>query len=486
MQAVSDVLAATAQSRGQRVTEFQFFEASFGALDARHVARLVASTIDLTFVIDSGGRIQQAVSLDPRLARVAREHWVGKMWVDTATVESRTKINELIAEANPEAPTRWREINQVAAGEECPLRFSAVKFEADGLIVAMGYDLQPVAQLQQKLVNAQRDLERDFQKLRDAETRYRVLFQMTAEAVLIVDAQTMKAVDANPAAAMILETTPGRLVGRSVAELVAPDSREALQSLIGGVKSTGRTEAVRVHVESAGKPFLASCAAIRSDDGLSFILRLAPLDTGARQHGPKNVAANALAQMPDGFLLAGSDRRIVDVNDAFLDMARLGHRNEAIGTTLDQWLGRTAVEGNVLLAHLKDHGRVRGFALALRGGHGTVEDVDVSAVSLQADGEVYYGFLFRCGKRNDNHDEQPLARSAEDFADLVGRLSLKGIVRETTDVIEKLCIEAALRLTGDNRAAAAEMLGLSRQSLYSKMHRHGIGDLDGAGLTDEG
>lgn len=480
MQAVSDVLAATAQSRGHKVTEFKYLEASFGALDAKKVARLVASTVDLTFVIDVNGVIQQAVALDPRLARAARENWVGKVWTETATVESRIKINELLAEANADTPTRWREINQVGTGgEEFPLRFSAVKFDSDGLIVAMGYDLQPVAQLQQKLVNAQRDLERDFQKLRDAETRYRVLFQMTAEAVLIVDSQTLKTIDANPAAAMILETTPGRLVGRIVADLVAPDSRESLQTLLAGVKSSGRTEAVRVHVESAGKPFLASCAAIRSDEGLSFMVRLAPLDTGGRHPGQTAVATQALAAMPDGFLLAGSDRRIVDVNDAFLDLARLGHRNEAIGTTLDQWLGRTAVEGNVLLAHLKDHGRVRGFALALRGGHGAVEDVDVSAVSLRANGEVYFGFLFRRAKRSEAGGDQALARSAEDFADLVGRLSLKGIVRETTDVIEKLCIEAALRLTGDNRAAAAEMLGLSRQSLYSKMHRHAIGDLDG-------
>ena len=33
-----------------------------------------------------------------------------------------------------------------------------------------------------------------------------------------------------------------------------------------------------------------------------------------------------------------------------------------------------------------------------------------------------------------------------------------------------------LELTGDNRAAAAEMLGLSRQSLYVKLKRFGVGD----------
>ena len=60
---------------------------------------------------------------------------------------------------------------------------------------------------------------------------------------------------------------------------------------------------------------------------------------------------------------------------------------------------------------------------------------------------------------------------------LVGRMSLKEIVRESTDLVERLCIEAALSFTSDNRASAAEILGLSRQSLYSKLHRHGLGNL---------
>jgi DNA-binding NtrC family response regulator len=44
-------------------------------------------------------------------------------------------------------------------------------------------------------------------------------------------------------------------------------------------------------------------------------------------------------------------------------------------------------------------------------------------------------------------------------------------------MIEKLCIEAALEITGDNRASAAEILGLSRQSLYAKLRRYGLGEL---------
>ena len=69
------------------------------------------------------------------------------------------------------------------------------------------------------------------------------------------------------------------------------------------------------------------------------------------------------------------------------------------------------------------------------------------------------------------------ARSAEQLAELVGRVPLKQLVRQTVELTERMCIEASLRLTGDNRAAAAQMLGLSRQSLYDKLHRYDLGDL---------
>jgi transcriptional regulator PpsR len=91
------------------------------------------------------------------------------------------------------------------------------------------------------------------------------------------------------------------------------------------------------------------------------------------------------------------------------------------------------------------------------------------------------GFVIRdVGRRlpADARAQKELPRSAGQMTELVGRVPLRDIVRETTDLIERLCIEAALELTSDNRASAAEMLGLSRQSLYVKLRRFGLGDLD--------
>jgi transcriptional regulator PpsR len=120
---------------------------------------------------------------------------------------------------------------------------------------------------------------------------------------------------------------------------------------------------------------------------------------------------------------------------------------------------------------------------------GSVVDVEVSAVSVTSGRDRAFGFVIRdVGRRLGGgslqaaNAERPQPRTVEQLTELVGRVPLKDLVGETTDIIERLCIEAALELTQDNRAAAAEMLGLSRQSLYVKLRRHGLGDLP----ADEG
>jgi DNA-binding NtrC family response regulator len=58
----------------------------------------------------------------------------------------------------------------------------------------------------------------------------------------------------------------------------------------------------------------------------------------------------------------------------------------------------------------------------------------------------------------------------------IGKTTLRKLVDDTVELVERHYIEAALELTGGNRTAAAELLGLSRQSLYVKLNRY---DLDG-------
>ena len=125
---------------------------------------------------------------------------------------------------------------------------------------------------------------------------------------------------------------------------------------------------------------------------------------------------------------------------------------------------------------------MRRFATVVRGAYGGMEDVEVAAVSV-AGTRPCLGFAIRSGPRRIAEGRpgvgREVPRSVEQMTELVGRVSMKTLVRETTDLIEKLCIEAALQLNDNNRASSADMLGLSRQSLYVKLHRHGIEEKGG-------
>jgi transcriptional regulator PpsR len=134
-----------------------------------------------------------------------------------------------------------------------------------------------------------------------------------------------------------------------------------------------------------------------------------------------------------------------------------------------------------MINQLREHRTLRLFATMLRGEYGLTTDVEICAVAVPDGEEPCCGFTIRdVGQRLSSERragvERP--RSVEQLTELVGRVPLKDLVRESTDMIERLCIEAALELTRDNRASAAEILGLSRQSLYAKLHRHGLADID--------
>ena len=112
---------------------------------------------------------------------------------------------------------------------------------------------------------------------------------------------------------------------------------------------------------------------------------------------------------------------------------------------------------------------------------GESEDVEVSGVFANPDSHApCYGLTLRTVSRmapDRNVGRPGQSRSVEQLTELVGKLTLKELVRESTDLVERLCIEAALELTRNNRASAADLLGLSRQGLYTKLHKFGLGNL---------
>lgn len=466
------------------VAQFQAPCRTLGDLDADVAAKLIAAAADVALIVQDG-IVQDVASHAEELSAIGIERWVGRPWIETVTIESRPKIEALLKGVGDPLP-RARQVNHPLPGrDDIPILYSAVGVGEPGRVVAVGRDLRVMAAMQQRLVDAQQSMEREYSRLRNAEIRYRLLFQLASEAVLVVDATTGKVTEANPATTELVGMPAPRLLGRTLSELLEGASLDAGRELLAHVKGTGRADDAVVRLKESAREVRLTASLFRQERSSHFLVRLAPIQGGSGAiivpHA-KSSLLSIVEGLPDGFVVAGMDKRILTVNQAFLDLAQLASEELVRGEPLDRWLGRSGVDLNVLVASLREHGSVRRFSTVMRGEYGTTEEVEVSAVAVADGDKPCFGLTIRnAGRRPPAGSPRPGGRTdaVSHLTELVGRVPLKELVRETTDVIEKLCIEAALELTADNRASAAEMLGLSRQSLYAKLRRYGLGDLEG-------
>jgi len=457
---------------------------SLGNLDADAAADLLTAATDVALIIDRKGTVRDVAFGSGELVKDLGGDWVGMNWDQTVTVESRPKITEMLRDASFESDARWRQVNHPAkGGPDVPILYRARSLGDQGRIVALGRDLRAVETLQQRLMEAEQTMEREYSRVRHAETRYRLLFQLASEAVLIVDADTQKVVDANPAALQIVGSPSRRLVGRPFPDGFDPAGQKAIETLLGSVRATGRGDEVRATLPDPERVFLISASLFRQNEAAHFLVRIRPLAADgprAESDDAQSRLLDVLESSPDGLVVTTPEGQILTANRAFLDLAQLATAEQARGQPLDRWLGRPGVDIRVMLSNLRQHGSIRLFRTTLRGEYGSGAEVEISAVSVANGEQPCLGFTVRnvdTRSSSEGRKVRELPRTAEELTDLIGRISLKELVRETTDVIERLCIEAALQITGDNRATAAEMLGLSRQSLYSKLRRYGISDI---------
>jgi len=441
---------------------------------------LIASSADLALVVDRDGLV---LDLWVGSAFEKQPGWqglVGQPWAETVLKDSAQKARELVSSAFDGTESRSREVNQSIEGiGVVPLQASAVQID-DEKVVITARDIRPVADMQQRLVSAQQAMDLEYRRLRRAGTAYRVLFRVCSDAVLVVRDSDHQIVEVNPAAATLLGAPVEALRGKSLEDVFADESRDDLFTLLGAVEAGASSE---VDLRPSGRAELsvtATASRFRQSGSLLMLFRFWRSDGQQRP----DVAARrtrmmkALEVLPDGFVITDDELHVLNANPAFCEMVQRSTEKTVVGFHLGRWLGRPGVDLKIITASMKEHGMIRDFSTVVRGEYGQSQEALVTAVEA-LDGEVpCYGFTIRSVETRmiEPEGSSILPKSADRLRSLVGRVSLKDIVQESTDLIEKLCIEAALDVSGNNRAAAAALLGLSRQSLYSKLRRYGLGD----------
>lgn len=448
-------------------------------LSPEAVATLVSSVADIVLVLDQNDRIVDLSYGDRDLKAWNPDGWIGKAFVDTVTVESREKVLDLVNEAVTGAPTRGRQVNHPAAGQrDLPVSYRIVGFLDRGTRLAIGHDLRANSDMQQRLVRAQMEMEKDYRKLRDVESRYRILFHLAFEPMIVADAQSLRILDANEGAAALLGRPVKKLAGAPAVSVFARDDQQEASEQLVLAAGRGRQLTFSARTDSAQDPVSVRVTPFRELGRTNLMISIGAAGAPAVPASASDAIFAAAEALPDGLVFVDPDGIVKTANAAFLDLVRVVSAERIEGKRLDNWLGGSTVDLQVLMANLKEHGIVRRFSSVVRDALGGTETVEISAARAGTADEPLYVFSVREGGR---HEPAPQMfgsdpQSGAQFTALVGRVPLKDLVRETADIIEKLCIEAALRLTDNNRASAADMLGLSRQSLYIKLKRYGIDD----------
>jgi transcriptional regulator PpsR len=301
------------------------------------------------------------------------------------------------------------------------------------------------------------------------------MLEMVAEGFIVIDDLSGRVLEANAIANTLLDLEEGVLVGRIFPVGLDTEGARALTELQREARSTTAVVQGRVTTGS-GETLDAGVTCLRQGNETRLLLRLAATSDKIQNEG---IGDASFQSSPDGILVTDDAGVVIAANSAYLEMAGIQDAEQATGRRADRWLGRSIVDLDVLIGNIQPDRPLQLFSSVLRTELGTRIDIELSAVQIERQGQSSILMFIRdVGRRIDaeHTTEVHLPRSIEQITGRVGRVPLKQLVRESTDVIEALCIEAALKLTQDNRAAAAELLGLSRQSLYTKLRRFDIGD----------
>jgi len=453
-----------------------------GEVEDATVRRIVESSFDFSLTL-SGGDVVEHFTMGPDFPQAIPESWTGTPFIEALTSHTRPKAEALLDRARSRGSSRARQLNLSFPGNvELPVEISAVKIGGSRDVLLLGRSLQHLAEMQQRLVRAQQDMEREYWQYRNAETRYKTLLTLVSDPVLAIDWASLEVLEANEAAAERLGGLPEELVGRDAPSLLSPGSPEAVKAAF-DLYRAGETGG-RLQVESEGGPHEIQLRSIETGSRRAMLARLvAPEGAGALRPSddrmrPRELAA-VLGALPDGLVVLDEDGSLRWANAAFLELVQLEPASLSEGPPLARWLQGPGSGAAVLLSTLGDRDSVRLYRSALTGELGLETDVEISGAHLEIGGWVLAFRAVGPRMRGTVADSASLGTRVSELSGLLGSVGLKELVGSVAELVERHLISAALEATGGNRTAAAELLMLSRQTLYTKLR-----DLDLEGDSD--
>lgn len=458
---------------------------SMPVLESDLVSGIVSALADVALIVDSDGTVQGVSLRDEASALSSLAATLHQPIDDVLTADSRTKLQKRFTSlrassaSGDRAAHLWCEVTHaLATGETAPVRYSIHLLPDGKRFLLLGTDQRPVIELQQQLVAAQIAMERDYESRREVDTRFRMAMESTRDALLFVSVATRRIIEVNSVAADLLGAGKQELSGLDIGhEFDGITSAELMERALTS-STTERPQPIEVLSRRTQKRLDLVPRLFRAAGERLLIVRLSqasssptatadPLDENLRQLYAKGV---------DGMVFTDREGMILSASESFLNLTDSPTLSSVKGRSLADFLVRGAIDLKVMLENALRAGHLRVYPTKLKTDFNGQLQVEISATWISDGPEPVLALIVRDSARIDTLRAGVAGNDAGigNVMELVGSTPLKDIVAETTNIVEKLCIENAIELTRNNRVAAVEMLGLSRQSLYVKLRKYGL------------
>ncbi|MDG1375867.1 MAG: transcriptional regulator PpsR [Yoonia sp.] len=450
-------------------------------IEPDEVTKIISRISDIALVMSQDGMVIGVMTNPSFRGEFDLNTWQGRNLTEELTVESIPKLNKRLQEVQKGGgSSQALELNHKANGAypEFPIRYSFHRIGSDGAILLLGSDLRSTAEMQQQLVGAQIALEQDYEAQRDRNLKFRVLMSVMDEPVIYLSPRSGLILEANTAAAAMMGKTQADLAGAAFTSIIEDKSSgELVDRLVASAteESSLPVKAVAIYHH---KPIYLRPKLFRTSGEQVLLCKLSsPEGELSRPDLQSENLAYLFEAGVDAIVFVNAAGTILSGNEAFLKLADVAHAHSIKGRTLADFLSRGSIDLNVMLDSAKRTGAMRLYATKIKSELGVDRSIEISTTRLKAGNDPVYALIIRDASRIEAvrpASSQVTDVDMQSVIEYIGSQSLKDIVAKTTDVVEKMCIETAVEMTSNNRVAAAEMLGLSRQSLYVKLRKYGL------------
>jgi transcriptional regulator PpsR len=425
---------------------------------------------DIALVLDERGVIRNVVQGkgggDETLLPATHD-WVGRPWADTVSADTRVKIDALLSEVTSTGLARRREINHpLNEGASVAIAYTAVRLGHTGPVLAVGRDLRAIGAIQQRFLEAQREMERGYWKVRQAEARYRLLFQVATDAVLMVDAERRVILEANPAAVEMFESPLDQMLARELPPYFLFPYRQALNDLMSTVCESGQPAEIRARL--AGRTSVASVAVtpLRTDDQQRLLVRVRLVDLPGAAGDLSATISRLVDSASDGVLVSDPAGHVLLANPAFLRLVRLNTEMDVKGRPLTDWVGISDEDFVHLLHQVRREGLAQRMASRVVTADAQMFPVEITAALLTEGDQECIGFtVHHAAPAVVDERLDGLQAAVAELAGRIGETPLPELLQRAALLLEQHFIGLALERTQEDPAAAARLLGIPEQRI---------------------